>query len=290
MTITDVANSNFGLFNCGIHEFWAGNLQQLLLKFPLFKSAHRQDFFLLLYCKTGGGSIQIDRQIYTLESGSVYVIKPTVISSLHAEDSTQGVVICFSQAFLSLKYDEQNRLLKSPLRMSSPAVVVLPESEHSYWEQLVGLICADYELVGDSGKLTMVAYLTILLAHLSRHIDKEEKEQFLDASKSIFLQYEMLIDQHLIQKKLPSEYAELLSVSANYLNKICKAESGESSGVILRRKIAEEAKRQLYYTSLTVREIAARMGFQRDSYFVTFFKNQTGLSPEQFRRNSDRHS
>ena len=100
-------------------------------------------------------------------------------------------------------------------------------------------------------------------------------------------EFEQLIDKHFETKKLPSAYAELLHVSPNYLNKICKEETGQTAGDLIRKRITIEAQRLLHYTNYNINEIADKLGFENTSYFVTFFKKQTETPPEQFRKNKN---
>jgi AraC-like DNA-binding protein len=98
-------------------------------------------------------------------------------------------------------------------------------------------------------------------------------------------EFEQLIDKYFETKKLPSAYAELMHLSPNYLNKICKEETGQTASDLIRKRITIEAQRLLHYTNYSVKEIADKLGFDNYSYFVTFFKKQTGTTPEQFRKN-----
>ncbi len=52
---------------------------------------------------------------------------------------------------------------------------------------------------------------------------------------------------------------------------------------IINDRIILEAKRQLCYTDLKIKEIAFRLGFDDPSYFVKLFKRQTGILPAEFR-------
>jgi AraC family transcriptional activator of pobA len=45
-----------------------------------------------------------------------------------------------------------------------------------------------------------------------------------------------------------------------------------------------EAKRLLIYTDLTSAEVAYSLGFEDPSYFVRFFRRETGAAPIRFRR------
>jgi AraC family transcriptional activator of pobA len=47
-----------------------------------------------------------------------------------------------------------------------------------------------------------------------------------------------------------------------------------------------EARRELIYTSMTIKEISELLGFTDPAYFTRFFKRQMGMSPKDFRLQS----
>lgn len=81
--------------------------------------------------------------------------------------------------------------------------------------------------------------------------------------------------------------AEELNISPNYLRlKFKEAESKSLSNYINEIRFAK-AKQLLETRNLTVKEIAARVGFNNYNYFYTAFKKYYGISPNQFRANLD---
>jgi AraC family transcriptional regulator, transcriptional activator of pobA len=48
--------------------------------------------------------------------------------------------------------------------------------------------------------------------------------------------------------------------------------------------IVSEAKRLLTYESLTIKEVAYKLGFNDPFYFSNFFKKQTKLSPKSYKQ------
>ena len=55
-------------------------------------------------------------------------------------------------------------------------------------------------------------------------------------------------------------------------------------GKIINNEIALEAKRQLAYTDLTIAEICYKLNFEDPSYFSRFFRRETGMTPNVFRK------
>ena len=80
-----------------------------------------------------------------------------------------------------------------------------------------------------------------------------------------------------------SSMAEALAVSAPYLSKLFHEQTGSSPSKYLTEIRMRQAKKLLMDTNLTVREIAARVGYPDPFHFSRNFKNVTGVSPVQFR-------
>ena len=53
---------------------------------------------------------------------------------------------------------------------------------------------------------------------------------------------------------------------------------------VVNARVVHEAQRELVYSSLSVKQIAAELGFEDEAYFGRFFKKHTGQRPTDFRR------
>lgn len=80
-----------------------------------------------------------------------------------------------------------------------------------------------------------------------------------------------------------ADYAREACVSANWLGRVVKKESGRSVGAWIDLARLTRAKRLLQETDLPVIDIAAAVGLEDQSYFSRFFRKHTGMTPTQFR-------
>ena len=74
-----------------------------------------------------------------------------------------------------------------------------------------------------------------------------------------------------------------LNVSPNYLSDMLRTLTGQNAQQHIHDKLIEKAKEALSTTSLSVGEIAYRLGFEHPQSFNKLFKNRTSVSPLQFR-------
>jgi AraC-like DNA-binding protein len=94
-----------------------------------------------------------------------------------------------------------------------------------------------------------------------------------------------LIAAHLTTVKSPAQYASLLNISPAYLNEAVKKTTGFAAGYWIRYAVALEAKRLLFYTDKSVKEIACELGYADHAYFTRLFPGMSGIPPTLFRAN-----
>ena len=80
-----------------------------------------------------------------------------------------------------------------------------------------------------------------------------------------------------------SALADSLGVSAPYLSKLFHEQTGSSPSRCLADLRMGAARKLLMDSRLTIREIAARVGYPDPYHFSKSFKNAVGVSPAQFR-------
>lgn len=95
--------------------------------------------------------------------------------------------------------------------------------------------------------------------------------------------FRALIDAHFRERRSLDDYAHQLGISAGQLSRLCREMVGVSGLDLINARIVHEAERELVYSSLGIKQIAAVLGFADDAYFGRFFRKQTGLTPTEFR-------
>lgn len=80
-----------------------------------------------------------------------------------------------------------------------------------------------------------------------------------------------------------SEYADMLSVTPNYLNKTVKLHTHRTAIDWIEIARLNMAKQLLKDPSVPIVEVASRVGLDDQSYFSRFFKKRTGITPSQYR-------
>ena len=80
-----------------------------------------------------------------------------------------------------------------------------------------------------------------------------------------------------------SDYANLLKVTPNYLNKTVKSHTHRTAIDWIEIARLNLAKQMLKDKNVSIADVARLSGLEDQSYFSRFFKKKTGMSPSQFR-------
>ncbi|MFC4478879.1 helix-turn-helix domain-containing protein [Flavobacterium chungangensis] len=287
MQISEIPERSLRLFTGDESHFWMDNITNLLQRFPLLEYPHRQNFFMLLFIDDAAGEISVDNQKVRLDSAKVIAVKPRCISFIDINRKAKGKIICFTEDFFSLRYNNNILDQFSFLHDTSKLFVRLSEEEANKWKYLLEIFFKEFSLHRKESVKVLRSYLNILLFDLERLYNPSGFVVNNSPKQQKVKEFEKLIDKDFKLKKMPAAYADLLNVTPNYLNKICKEVTNYTAGDLIRKRIVIEAQRLIHFTNYSINEIADQLGFENASYFITFFKRQTNKTPEQFRRLSN---
>ncbi len=79
-------------------------------------------------------------------------------------------------------------------------------------------------------------------------------------------------------------YAGLLNKSPKTISNIFSLFSKKTPLQVIQERIILEAKRLLYYTDKSIKEIAHHLGFEDAAHFSKFFKNCTSQNPSELKK------
>lgn len=247
---------------------------------------HRHDFYHLILFTHGGGGFSIDFQNFNITPYQIYFMAPGQVHAWNFEGDMDGYVVNFSSKFFKsflLKSDYLDQFLFFSGKVQESVISIPEDSRESITRLLEECVI---EAEGDNHfKMDSIRVLILRLFMLVGNLTEKRGDQVPNSYNITFLRsYEKLIDMNYLDLRLPKEYAALLYVTPNHLNALCNDVLGISAGEVIRNRIALEAKRMLINFSLTVKQIAYQLNFEDNSYFCKFFKKQTGLTPEAFRK------
>ena len=169
------------------------------------------------------------------------------------------------------------------LRVWGNPKISLGEQISGFIRQLSERILLDYEANGLKNRDIIRSNLIALLCEVNGVYKASSDTSHLKAV-DISNKFRELLFTHIRSKHLVSDYASMLNITANHLNKSVKGVTGKSPTKWIDEAIVLEAKVLLYQSSLSISEIATEVGLLDQSYFSRLFKKYEGTTPLQFRR------
>jgi len=134
----------------------------------------------------------------------------------------------------------------------------------------------------------VIHYASLILSYIqkfySRQFDTREElynTTVADFYKNLEAYYHD--EQNALKVPSVSYFSDMANLSSNYFGDLIKHYTGRSPQEHIHQLLIQIAKNKLRTTSLSVSEIAFSLGFEYPSYFATFFKKETGISPSVFR-------
>lgn len=253
---------------------------------PHLQEVHSHNYYHLVYFTEGSGEHLIDFEKFEAKSGTMYFMKPGQVHQWYFKEEYDGFVVNFFDNFfdwigINSSILQKFRFLQSIL-VKDHVVEILPDLQEkiaNYFEEMIQENHQDNQF----SNLKIGFHLMNLFIDIERSLEAV-KIKTSDYQSVLLNNFQSLIDQNFKTKKLPKEYAELLYITPNHLNALCKDILGTSAGELIRSRIVLEAKRLLVNKEISVTEIAYLLNFQDASYFVKFFKKYTEFTPEQFRK------
>lgn len=269
-----------------------GNLAFKLFSFTdnsFFDHIQRQNYFSLIWVKEGAGTLKADFSEYEFTSNSLFAFSPYQPYMIKTQNPIVGIAIYFHPEFFCIyKHHKEvscngvlyNNIYQPPfVNVDELSVATLQMLCEQIKTEMQNPDLAQYEL--------LISYLKIFLITAARLKTQQQPEAALAVMENkepfILQKLKDAIEENFRSIHSPSEYADLLYITPKALAKITKSYFNKTLSHIINERIIIEAKRELYLTSKSVKEIAAELGYEDEYYFSRFFKVNADVSPQLYR-------
>jgi AraC family transcriptional regulator, transcriptional activator of pobA len=250
-------------------------------------TAQKINHFEVLLIKKGNGHLQLDGQDHTLTENSSWCIFPGHFRKLHFTPGAEGYYISFALEFLKLSegYNNSAAWLEHYMNVAAGTIYkeTLPELE-----TIAHKMKWEYNNCFDKRRDLLKGLLNIFLIYFSRNLNKPTFNDTPNREKELVNKFIGLLKKHFYTRKFVNDYASLLAVTPNYLNRTVKKITGHPTSHHIQQQIILEAKRQAIYSSESMKQIAYSLGFDNPAHFSKFFKNNCGVNFTEYKNQLQR--
>lgn len=249
---------------------------------PHIMTAHRDDHYIFIFQQKGTSTFFIDFEEITIKGKAVFCILPGQVHYFKSSRNAAGWFL----AIETLQVKKLHRdFFEEKLYRHGPVNVAANMAGH-----LERCIAALHQMMTDKDGTyapdLLSGLASVFIGLIADSYKKNESTQKTTASRSsqVTQTFRNLLRQHFLEEKSPAGYAEQMNLSLSYLNECVKSETGMPVSHWIVQEVILEAKRLLYYSSLSVKEIAFKLGYEDHAYFSRVFSKAANMSPGDFRR------
>lgn len=247
----------------------------------------KTQFFRIALIRAGAANVNIGIETYHPVPDSVVLGFPGQIFSLYDKsDDFFAYYLLFAEEFLPEVWRLKDNKAPYPFHTHTgvQSFTLSPE-EAGEVEALILKI--NGELKNRRAELVRIIqlYVQIILVHIHRSYERQllYAQETATTGNALFRRFMKLVGRHFLTHRKVSDYAGLLHISSDYLNRTIKSQSAKTASELIDEMILTEAKAYLLQTELSNAEIAYRLEFSDPSHFNKFFKKHANCTPLQYR-------
>ncbi|QWX83529.1 helix-turn-helix domain-containing protein [Cellulophaga sp. HaHaR_3_176] len=247
--------------------------------------AHSHSYYQIIWFFNKGGNHTVDFNSYTIEKNLILFINKDQVHSFDENLEVEGYLIHFNESFF-MHYDVDIFLKYSIFNIEDNPCYVIDATTVKTVEDHIKLIKNELPNRFSFGHEDMIRFLLkSLLINIERthYSDTSRKLEINNDYTRQLFSFKDLIEVNFTNGLSVNDYAKLLNTSSKTLTAITKQLVSKVPSELIKERVMLEAKRLLKFTSLHINEVAFRLGFEDDSYFVKYFKRNMGMSPRKYR-------
>lgn len=248
---------------------------------------HRHNYYTVLIVKKAKGLHKIDFTTYELSNRQLFFVAPGQVHQVIEHEKSNGFALTFSTQFLvensiPLSFIESLNLFHN-YGQSPP--LTLSQEQFGTVEHFANQIFCLFSSQANMKHLSIGAYLKLILIECNNICTINPIESDVDTTgDNLVRTFKTCVNAHYKNEHSTSFYANELSISPDHLNRTIKSKIGKTAKEYIQARIVTEAKRLLYFTNFSTKEIGYELGFDEPANFSAFFKKNTNLSPSQFKK------
>lgn len=256
----------------------------------VFRFPCRIDAFIIGVGTEGETSVSFNLHEFRLKKDSMFIFTPKNILQVNSQQYFKADVIAISTDFMRrINIDIKNMMPLFLKFVENPTLALTPEESrsmrgmiaqieretrgpetHFSFDIVSGLIAATIYKVGD-----------IMYHYLAEHPEGQNNSH--NRAEEYFKQFTHLLGEHFREERSVGFYARQLCITPKYLTTLIKRISGQSVSEWIDNYVILEAKTLLKYSTMSIQEIAYYLNFPNQSFFGSYFKRNTGMSPSQYK-------
>jgi len=266
-----------------------GNLAFKIISFTdnsHFDYFQRNNFHTLVLITEGNGELKTDFGTFPIEKNSFFAFAPYQPFMVNGKNC-EGIALQFHSDFFCIHQHQTevtcngvlfNNVHQLPVFKVDDAVFI---SFQEIFVKIAGEIdngsLAQYEMLVSYLKIILITTSRVKMENLPSNLSSENN------NAALLQKLKELIEENFKFEHFSEFYSSQLFTTPKGLATLLKKHYSRTFTQLMSERLLIEAKRELYLTNKSVKEIAVELGYNDEHYFSRFFKKNTGITTQQYR-------
>lgn len=237
----------------------------------------------MIVVRTGTLVITAYGREFRLVDGAIFLCGPGQHHNISTDPNIHGYLLLFPMdIFCEPAAASPSGLAIVRELVAGPVVLTLDEETHQDMKLLLRLIVREFH----EGSFLRMEMLRLLcrwcLLRIGGRLVIQQGQIRPSHQEEVTGRFLEMLSKQMREKKMVIEYAQELSLTASYLNYTVKKVTGYTASYHIQQQIVREAKRLAVMGGMSMKQVAYELGFEDQSHFSKFFKNNAGACYSQF--------
>jgi AraC family transcriptional regulator, transcriptional activator of pobA len=245
------------------------------------REPHRHAYHELIWVREGSGRHLIDGEPVEFGPQTLTLIAKGQVHQFQRAAGVSGVVTRFGDEWLA----GSRRWLFSGRSCTALSV---PDDDATRFDALLDLLRVEVERPPGPESTELRSHLLSSALLWAQRWREEQLEEGGASRTDVQLnqRFMELLERDFALSHEAGHYAAELGVTTGTLSRLLTKLTGRTTKQLILDRVILEAVRLLWFSDLSIKEIAARLGFNDQFAFSKAFKRQRGEAPLEFRNRS----
>lgn len=250
-----------------------------------FRYPQIMDGIAFAICVKGSGRIRINLREYKIEPCTIIIVLANSI--LELVEQSEGLVVEF--LLFTFDFISDVKLITDidiPKRIDQQACLKISEEETADLLELHAFIVKRYKKTESLYREEIAKNLlqTLIYEVLQLYQDKKVEHKVLARKEKYLQTFVSLLFEYHMKERSVRFYADKMFITPKYLSQIIKEASGMHIQQWIDDMVIMTIKALLKSSNMTILQISEDMNFANPSFFGSYFKKRTGMTPLQYRK------
>ncbi|MBO9203905.1 MULTISPECIES: AraC family transcriptional regulator [Niastella] len=258
------------------------------------KSAHKHNFFELVYIASGTGVQCINENNFNYQPGHLFLITPEDWHSFQIDTTTELVFIRFNDIYVKSqqqndpRHKEWTQKLEYMLNNAShqPGCILRNPPDKILAKAMMESLLGEWTQKQLYHQEIISQIVNTVITIVARNIGMTMSNKVVDNTTNTVVKILNYIQENIYDgEKLKADIiAGQLGIADGYLSRYFKKHTGESVQQYIINYKLKLVETRLQHSDMRINEIVSELGFTDESHLNRLFKKYKGLTPTAYRK------